>query len=80
MMDRVATKIYLVWADNGYEFDSPCHVEYIAGIFTEEGYAQLFLYDNGFELGADGQYWKGPLLAWIEPHDLWDTYMSGRDR
>lgn len=70
------TDIYIVWEDNGYEFDSPNHVEWIAAIFTEERYAMLYLYDNGFEGSpTDRFYWNGPCCAWVERHDLYDTYM-----
>lgn len=75
----MATDIYLVWQDNGYEFDSPSHSEWIAGIFTEERYAMLFLYDNGFEGQPGTYYWNGPQCAWVERRKLHDTYVHMGD-
>lgn len=73
--------VYVVFADNGYEFDNPQHEDSVVGVYTDEVYAQLALYDNGFQDRDNaGNYWRGRELAWIEKHELHDSYVSGMER
>lgn len=71
--------VYIAFADNGYEFGYPKHEDKILGVFTEEVYAELFLIDKGFkDKGADG-FWKGREFAWIERHEICDSYINERN-
>lgn len=72
--------VYIVFVDNGYEFGTPQHEESIVGIFTEEVYAELFLFDNGFQDKGSEGFWRGREFGWIERHEIHDSYISGRDR
>lgn len=71
--------VYIVFADNGYEFGNPNHEDGIVGVFTNEVYAELFLFDNGFQDRDSEGFWRGREFAWIERHELHDSYISGRD-
>lgn len=73
--------VYIVFADNGYEFDNPQHEDSIVGVYTDEVYAQLALYDNGFQDRDEaGNYWRGRKMAWVEKHEVHSSYIGGRDR
>lgn len=69
--------VYIVFIDNGYEFGNPKHEESIAGVFTEEVYAELFLFGKGFQDKDYDGFWQGREFAWIERYDINDSYIDG---
>lgn len=53
----IAGYVYIAFADNGYEFDTPQHEDSIVGVYTDEVFAQLALHENGFtERDGAGNY------------------------
>lgn len=65
--------VYIAFIDNGYEFGNPKHEESIAGVFTEEVYAELFLFGKGFQDKDSDGFWKGREFAWIECYKVNDS-------
>lgn len=70
--------VYIVLIDNGYEFGNPKHEESIAGVFTEEVYAELFLFGKGFQDKDSDGFWLGRKFAWIERYEINDSYINER--
>mgnify|MGYP000855189557 CR=1 FL=1 len=71
--------VYIAFADNGYEFGNPKHEDSILGVFTEEVYAELFLFDKGFQDRDSEGFWRGREFAWIERHEICDSYINERN-
>ena len=71
--------VYIAFADNGYEFGNPKHEDKILGVFTEEVYAELFLFDKGFQDKDPEGFWRGREFAWIERHEICDSYINERN-
>lgn len=65
--------VYIAFIDNGYEFGNPKHEESIAGVFTEEIYAELFLFGKGFQDKDSDGFWLGRKFAWIERYEINDS-------
>lgn len=71
--------VYIAFADNGFEFGNPKHEESIVGVFTEEIYAELFLFGKGFQDKDSDGFWRGREFAWIERYKINDSYIIERD-
>ena len=71
--------VYIAFADNGYEFGNPKHEDKILGVFTEEVYAELFLFDKGFQDKDPEGFWRGREFSWIERYEICDSYINERN-